>query len=141
MAKKVAKVEKSGKGMDAQPAIVGWFKSAYPDHVKLDVKNGIVYQAKIDGAHRKVVKEPTLENKGGVFFGSRLNGPLAKVKGAIHHTKSNVYKVPGKVSPATVKAIRIAIVSILGKPACSVEKGLVKDKPVTETTVETPATT
>ena len=138
--KKVEAPKAEAKGtVESQVAIVGWFKAAYPDHLREDVKNGLVYKAKINGSHRKIVKEPALENKGGVFFGGYLNGVMAKVKGATHHPKSNVYKVGSRITPATAKAVRTAIVDLLGKPACSIDKGLAKDKPVkvVETPVET----
>lgn len=98
---------------DMQTAFVNWFVSSFKDTNKVDRANGIVYNGKVGNAHKKVVKTPTFENKGGLFFGAVLNQHLAKVKGLQYHAKSNVYKAGPNTTPATIKAVKKAIVKVV----------------------------
>jgi hypothetical protein len=70
-----------------------WTKDAYPDHSITLPKNGIVVHCFVGGNTKKTIKQATFENKSGLFFGSVLNGVLAKLPFMVHHAKSNVYKV------------------------------------------------
>lgn len=104
-----AKATQSGP-YDPQKDLVSWFTAHVDNRVPTDRANGYVYNAKVNGHDKKVIKTPTFENVGGVFFGAVLNPHLAKVKGCKHHPKSNVYKVGKDADKATVKAIKRAIV-------------------------------
>lgn len=118
--KMVPKKEKEVKGpevgvdgkVEAQE-LVDWFKKTYPEHQVVDRKNGISYHLPQQG---KVVKIPTLENKGGVFFGARLNRLFKKLhdKGwyeLLYHEKSNVWKVRDRISPELMDAIQHTILA------------------------------
>jgi len=98
-------------GLDVQGLIFDWFVGNFDGVVKYDKNNGIVSMGKVGTRHVKAVKIPTFENKGGLFYGAVLNGQLAKVKGCVHHAKSNVYKHGAGITVPQVKAIRQALVN------------------------------
>lgn len=112
------------KGLDTQKSIIPWFKASY-DVVVVNRANGIVYNALVGASHKKVVKVPTFENKGGLFFGGLLNSvmqPLAKSGLTTYHSKSNVYKTTKKTLTKTQAiSLRQAIVKVIGPSKVAVD--------------------
>lgn len=101
------------KKVNLEKAVFDWFKDNFT-HALTEPKNGIVLHSKVGGASRKIVKVPTYELKGGLFFGAILNPHLAKIKGLDHHGKSNVYKLsPGKATPAIVRQVKAVISKVV----------------------------
>lgn len=99
--------------VNLEKALFGWVESNFT-HARTEPINGIVLQCKVGGAHRKIVKLPTKEFKGGVFFGAILNPHLAKIKGLDYHKKSNVYKLsPGKANGQVVRKVKDAIYKVV----------------------------
>lgn len=101
--------------------LIAWVCQAYDVQV-LDRQNGTVYHVLQGASHKKLIKQATFENKGGVFFGGMLNGSMADLatKGndylTVLHVKSNVYKVvKPTLTYGQLTQLQTAIVKVIGK--------------------------
>lgn len=100
-------------GMVEAAEIIKWFRTTYPESQRVDRGNGIVYHLR----GRKVVKEPTFENKGGIFFGAKLNSIMKAVSQdhplyVLYHSKSNVYKCCSRLPLEALERCQEAILCL-----------------------------
>ena len=104
-------------GMVDTSDLFKWLCSAYPENQPVDRKGGRVWH--LDG--KKVVKDPCLENKGGVFFGKHLNDALLEATKEVDfyrraaltgHMRGNMKIVSGRIHVDLLEAVKTAIKSV-----------------------------